>query len=233
MHERPILMTGIMVMAILADRKTQTRRIAQLPKWSTQDWKDVDIFDSSVDVVCANTGCMAKMTCYLGEPGDSLWVKETYCAEPEGFVYRADNLDRKVDKWKPSIFMARQASRLNLIIQTTQLQRLNEITREDAIAEGIFQMDGGYWTGGLHKIKGTYKCLPDPISAYRDLWNSINLPPTPHYARNQEGKRVIIEYVSYPWSQPDFDAAYPAIREIGFYRGKPISVFPNPIGLEN
>lgn len=105
-----------------------------------------------------------------GQPGDRLWVRETWgiwqrgdCT-PRGtpidpyFVYRADNENYKPDipdyaviekfKWNSSIHMPREASRLFLEITNVRVERLQDISEEDAIAEGY---------GDPYKTHGSYK----------------------------------------------------------------------------
>lgn len=117
--ERPILFRPELVNAIFEGRKTQTRRIAR-------DW---------LAVVAGLTNCP------YGQIGDRLWVRETHQiysngadAEPT-VLYRADGDSAK--KWRPSIFMPRWASRLTLEITKVRIERLQDITEADAIAEGI------------------------------------------------------------------------------------------------
>lgn len=125
-----------------------------------------------------------------GQPGDRLWVKETFAPHPEfpGYIYRADRggdyqgAAQGDFKWKPSIFMPRVASRLTLEIKTIRVERLQDISEADALAEGIqeFSKDGHlkkYWP--CDPCEGVLKCtwvdLPrTAIEAYRSLWESIN-----------------------------------------------------------
>jgi hypothetical protein len=100
-----------------------------------------------------------KGECPFGKPGDRLWVRETWkrasMATPDGIMYAADNLLRWFDgtdpaaassavkfprdgKWKPSIFMPRWASRITLEVVNVRVERLQEISEEDAIAEGVY-----------------------------------------------------------------------------------------------
>lgn len=171
--ERPILFSGAMVRAILEGRKTQTRRIIKLPSWSTQSWEDFEVYENnSVEAICASTGCSADILCPYGKKGDRLWVRETWNQCPDGsFGYKATDLaDSESErcfqelglKWKPSIHMPRKASRINLIIKNIRVEKLQEISKEDAIAEGVppFNWDDG-------------KSLR-PITAFRTLWDSIN-----------------------------------------------------------
>lgn len=121
------------------------------------------------------------------QPGMRLWVRETWCAvndEPYGgeqwIDYRAtpryaeshpagwDNDPDSPDalKWKPSIFMPKWASRLTLQVTSIKIERVNEISEEDAIAEGAqpaFELDIAGATGAF-----TYR------AGFKQLWDSIN-----------------------------------------------------------
>lgn len=90
-RERPILFSGEMVRAILDGRKTQTRRVVKLPPWSTGEWDDFEYDGLEALAICENTGCLATVPCPYGQPGDRLWVKETF-ASPQSHIvaYQAD-----------------------------------------------------------------------------------------------------------------------------------------------
>jgi hypothetical protein len=145
MKERPILMCADMVRAIIAGRKTQTRR---------------PITDVGVQVAAMHGGAMATglalTLCPFGQPGDRLWVRETWglarmecpsnCTNPEHVYYKADWEEEgsgPVEKWRPSIHMPRWASRLILEVVSVRIERLQDITYEDARAEGAEQCNEG------------------------------------------------------------------------------------------
>jgi hypothetical protein len=168
--ERPILFSGPMVGAIREGRKTQTRRIV----------KDL-IFDPDHDLPCmiAEDGPLAfperfydgTIKCPHGQPGDCLWVREAWAPLVVGnerdFIYRADThagLEKRDgdQKWKPSIHMPRIACRLMLEITGIRVERLNEISRGDAMGEGCpFQ---------------NIQDANDPRAWFKALWSQINGP---------------------------------------------------------
>jgi len=138
--ERPILFSGPMVRAILEGRKSQTRRVIKThsPAY-IERWKGAEGWDKE---------------CSYGQPGDLLWVRETWrrhiVSPPNvdariprkrfdlGVRYRADgHLMDDGKKWKSPIHMPRWASRLTLRITGVRVERLQEISGEDCIAEGI------------------------------------------------------------------------------------------------
>ena len=89
----------------------------------------------------------------------------------EGLVYRATEKHPEIfPKWKPSIFMPRWASRITLEIEDVRVERLQEITEEDAKAEGIFAY--GYEAGLCGE--GSIIELPTYIEPFMELWDSLN-----------------------------------------------------------
>lgn len=154
MKERGILFKDFLVRKILAGEKTQTRRLLK----STGTAAPVEepwISDQGVFFSCATDGTSAIVKCPYGTPGDRLWVRETWlqwacpqhdegqppgtrcdCDDPKSLRYRADGEIPAV-RWKPSIFMPRWASRITLELTEVRVQRVQDITRADAIAEGM------------------------------------------------------------------------------------------------
>ncbi|HCF6089222.1 TPA: hypothetical protein NIH88_002999 [Pseudomonas aeruginosa] len=169
-RERPILFNDQMVRAILEGRKTVTRRVVT---------PQPDFLGSMVDpntpFKTLDAGLHARITCPYGQPGDRLWVRETWtdvnmCGAP-ALAYRADedirdlmeepgflddrgafNYDdprvkpypfacwyAELDqaRWRPSIHMPRWASRILLEITAVRVERLQDISEEQALAEGV------------------------------------------------------------------------------------------------
>ena len=182
MKERPILFSGEMVRAILDGRKTMTRRVIRFPKGADNDcypgiaaghfWWFRDGF---------STG--QRIRCPYGQPGDRLWVRETYKIVEPGFMqereevyYRADFRYLKPGEngpWKPSIFMPRRASRTSLEIVSVKVERLQDITERDIIAEGIHRELGG-WGNSFGYYTNAFKALWDSINAKRGYGWSVN-----------------------------------------------------------
>ncbi|EZQ69429.1 hypothetical protein QZP99_10635 [Serratia marcescens] len=164
MKERPVIFNGEMVRAILDGRKTQTRRVIanvspdnciQLQKpTKTKDGIYTHVMDAPGHGLCP-----------FGQVGDRLWVRETWQGPlvdeehlddyranadkfqaPEFCEYAADggarpefcDFDDNVRQgWRPSIHMPRWASRITLEITAVRVERLNDISEEDAKAEGV------------------------------------------------------------------------------------------------
>jgi hypothetical protein len=192
MRERPILFKGPMVRAILDGTKTQTRRIVKFSSWpdyeSLQDKHRV--YETVVQGGDGGWGWLAGADtdgrfskfmidtpgkrCPYGEVGDRLWVRETFCDQGCGrFLYRAsvENPEWKVRRWRPSIFMPRMASRIELEVTAIRASRLQDISEEDAESEGAMT-----WWNGLSQEEqfGMYDGGRGPIAAFRMLWDSIN-----------------------------------------------------------
>ncbi len=165
-RERPILFSGPMVRAILDGRKTQTRRVI-----TPQPDGDFPF----------------RQRCPYGKPGDRLWVRETWthedswcsgvdCEQPSHVYHRATESYPDSMRWRPSIFMPRWASRIDLEVVSVRVERLQEIGEDDAKAEGVEPSRAGQDERG-------------PVKTYRTgfvrAWDTIN------------GKRA--PWVSNPW----------------------------------
>lgn len=133
MKERPILFSGPMVRAILAGRKTQTRRIVkpQSAVLTDQMARRLGVRPPAVENATV-------IPCPYGQAGDRLWVRETWALHPEtgSLLYKADDAAPNNIKWKPSIHLPRKHSRILLEVVDTGVERLKSISLGDAQAEG-------------------------------------------------------------------------------------------------
>lgn len=180
--DRPILFKDEMVRAILEGRKTQTRRILDVPAgWSLEGPQGSPASLGKITSSHPKRGRFGAfirreiysgsgkfthdvVTCKYGEPGDRLWVREAWQGplvpwnrapelfedprpfeNPEYCQYRADGGpapvfinadDEERQGWRPSIHMPRWASRITLEITDVRVERLQDISEEDAKAEG-------------------------------------------------------------------------------------------------
>lgn len=171
-RERPILFSGAMVRAILDGAKTQTRRVVTRRvndegQWVVTrpgGWADGRPHTSE-EIVGQGWRCP------YGQPGDRLWVRETWwprCGDAHLYgirevVYRCDYGGTggclTPRSWRPSIHMPRWASRLTLELTAVRVQRVQEISKEDATAEGFERTP----------------CLPiDPRDWFRGRWDALN-----------------------------------------------------------
>lgn len=176
--ERPILFSGAMVRAILDGRKTQTRRVVKpQPEVSEQGNLMGEWLAKPLDGLLLPRVQDITVHCPYGQPGDRLWVRETWGFNPDfpgihgHACYRADpGHDYDGIKWKPSIHMPRAVCRLKLEITGVRVERLNDCSHADAVAEGIApELEG--WTD--YSNPSCQMCL-DPIDSYRSLWDEIN-----------------------------------------------------------
>lgn len=187
MKERPILFSTPMVQAIRAGQKTQTRRIVKGAQPTGRDgfhvvpggYRDERLVMHEVMVNSAVTEVLWSQACPQGRVGDRLWIRETFGLVPtvcggEDVVYAADyrdGSDRAAGvRYRPSIHMPRWACCTTLDLAGIRLERLQSISRNDAMAEGIVRLpDGGY---GL--ADGSHYHYEDPRESFFSLWESIN-----------------------------------------------------------
>ncbi len=199
MKEHPIIFSADMVKAILEDRKTQTRRV--IKPQPPEDAAKVFYWwhGSMPKEQCASSGCyywyprgLASIDCPYGEPGDRLWVKETFqivmpwgsvddewigddimevdgplgSVKPEQIGYWWNIVYKAQDDicswWRPSIFMPRWASRITLEIVNIRVQRIQEINGDECMLEGI-QVK---WSDPNNNMQEKM--------AFKALWDSIN-----------------------------------------------------------
>jgi len=167
MKERPILFSGPMVEAILDDRKTKTRRVVKP--------QPVFVAAPNVPFKTADADPKGIIRCPYGQPGDRLWVRETFAPMiGGGYVYAADYTEERLKKpggsgfWKPSIHMPRAASRITLEITGVSIEKLNDISESDAMAEGagILMPQHEYLDGNPDEYR----------QLFRILWESIHGP---------------------------------------------------------
>lgn len=194
MKERPMIFNAEMVRAILDGRKTQTRRLIKL---SHERGMINPVVRGRNGEISSITCRLAPMLCPFGQPGDRIWVRETfqgplvseelleeYRAYPEKFEnpeyceYSADggprpeycDLDDNLRHgWRPSIHMPRWASRITLEITGVRVERLNDISQEDAQAEGM-ELTGWRPTYSDPDSGGE---VWTPYDNFAQLWESI------------------------------------------------------------
>jgi hypothetical protein len=197
--ERPILFSGPMVRAILEGRKTVTRREVKgfqiptedtaIPVGDRQRWSAIGQRDprygfcvfGSTEAECAKE-LEEYAPCPYGKPGDRLWVREAWAeisvAKAPGeswVVYReCDNRTDYGGPWKPSIHMRRRDSRILLEITDVRVERLQDISEEQARAEGI--TDGGCTNCGNNEPCGCDCPAPRAVDSFCHLWGEINGP---------------------------------------------------------
>lgn len=170
MGEKPIIFSAPMVRAILDGRKSQTRRVLK-PRGKLQPslvdgtWSDEYVLDPG------NAEWLARDVPYA--VGDVLWVRETWQIPPLCDIqYRATDTNR-IGHWNPDrgswrspIHMPRAYSRISLKVTGIKVERLQDISRDDVIAEGITERDGAPLTD----------CVAGWHEPFAALWESIHGP---------------------------------------------------------
>lgn len=185
MAERPILFSAPMVRAILAGTKTQTRRAMRDQPCELLDFNRGRLSIRVRGAVYqAFSPQFPPVRCPYGQPGDRLWVRETwapYMGHHGTQVYRADPewqgvpAPRPDGRWSPSIHMPRWASRITLEVVGVRVERLQDISEADAVAEGVTPKWEPGCSGRLMEALGGFSFRP-AASAYADLWEQINGP---------------------------------------------------------
>lgn len=227
MTEKPILFSGPMARAILDGRKTQTRRVVNVPGAT------LDVLDEPVwPMLPGDCHGMQRAACPYG--ADRLWVRETW--RVRSFPRRTIELHEhhtqcivehddeawwerwgkrsEGGRWQPSIYMPRWASRLTLAVKSIRVERLHDITEEDARAEGVersscaqhfaadpdrdYGWENYLWHGRPEASRSLVDAWPHQFSNYSassggargsfsSLWQSIN------------GKRPGCSWDANPW----------------------------------
>lgn len=208
-RERPILFSAPMVQAIQAGRKTQTRRLVKLRDFGPSSTPGYDWCFRRKDGCWEEytTADLIAKHCPYGVIGDRLWVRETFryvdfeclpglngqdvrwnaAVEYRDGVrgLRTDNVDPSTRLgWRPSIHMPRWASRILLEITDVKVERLNDISEADAIAEGardwLNGLDGRTYDNAEKQACRFTKVL-DPQAgmmssrgAFATLWESLH-----------------------------------------------------------
>lgn len=205
MRERPILFSGPMVRALLAGTKTQTRRVVKHVDPDGVVWKSAARL-SGVHNLEGKFPESAMEWCPYGQPGDHLWVRESTHRRPmrhlltgeplaekyDGGAYSADGADVLTPEgfdlswWYsrkscPSIHMPRFACRLVLEITGVRVERLQDISEADAIAEGIDDVtaevapsDPEFRFWRRYRDGGWNGYTDNAIASYASLWTEIN-----------------------------------------------------------
>ena len=168
---KPILFNTEKVRAILEGRKSCTRRLVKPEPQGYFEVNEEPLYIYDTD------GNQGKITSPY-QPGDILYVRETWKNAPNGYFYyedwqRDDIAD--VTKWKPSIHMPKEAARIWLKVTDVRVERLQEITEEQACVEGTDPWDEAcYENNGWHPTFSDPDSGGDPnmIDGFHKLWNS-------------------------------------------------------------
>lgn len=265
--ETPLIFLPENILAILAEEKSQTRRIIKNSSGAFWDHAGYQPFvddEGWIGWRQIDTGKIAdnasKVKCRFGKRGDRIWCRESWRPEElenglDGYRFEADNHFSPIgdgrnsgdlwmadynngkygENWRPSMFMPRHVARLILEITEIQIQRVQQISEEDAWREAIeatvidqailtrdylsdktnLAWEGKYWFQTWTPDEPGYVPFEESGRAsYKTLWNSLHAKPKPVYSRGE-----ITHYESFP-----FDGR--AVTET--YRGLPWFIRPNP-----
>ncbi|MEE4915730.1 hypothetical protein V2K41_15765 [Pseudomonas alliivorans] len=183
--ERPILFSAPMVRAILGGRKTVTRREVKKPA-------ALDCLAAGFEPAFLALPGNADL-CPYGKVGDRLWVRETWQADAqvdsvaprdlsqgEPILYPADGASRQTGcsmiapgKTRPSIHMPRCVSRILLEITDVRVERLHDISEEQAKAEGVRLYADHADLGDWWHVEGIETYSADPRKSFELLWTSV------------------------------------------------------------
>jgi hypothetical protein len=183
----PMLFSTDMAKANMDGNKTETRRIVKPQPESINNEKPIpmtkflenlkELDKKGLKVVKSGTGGHVFPKCPYGKPGDVLWIRETYCKTESGIHYAASVCNPKYDKpdsgWKPSIHMPLAACRYFAEITSIRVERLQNITEEAAIAEGVSRYPRSP-IYGYKKYGYEFDYVLTAKESYQTLWESIN-----------------------------------------------------------
>lgn len=156
----PILFNMKMVRAILDCRKSCTRRIIKPQPQGYFEVSEEPLYIYDTD------GKQGKITPPY-QPGDILYVRETWKQAPNGYYYYEDwqkDDIADVTKWKPSIHMPKEAARIWLKVTDVRVERLQEITRLSVQKEGI-EVDP-------KECAGKFDFITELFLLFQELWDS-------------------------------------------------------------
>lgn len=199
MKERPILFSGPMVRAILEGRKTQTRRLVRGVEAMADTYDGPAFTETGWRWKFGAAHPFTYVACPYGQAGDRLWVRETWTIVPrtayahsegvqqtlrpndnhDAAIYKAEWTRSSPGGWRSPRFMPRWASRLTLEVVGVRVERLQDISEDDAIAEGMQALPGvlsrplGSKGPHLpHTARDAFKGLWDDINGKRAPWSS-------------------------------------------------------------
>ena len=207
MRELPILFSTPMVEAVLAGRKCMTRRTHGLEKvnknpnewkfrqWISEvqkpistesDWRLLAEFENETLGICG----LVKAAYAVG---DKMWVRERFETDTDGTVkFYAGNIEvkhnaayRKLTKWRPGIHLFKKDARIWLECTGVRLERLQDISEADAIAEGVLNFNNkpNLWVDycpqnhySKEELEDGYPYEPSAAYSFLTLWESTVKP---------------------------------------------------------
>ena len=179
MKETGLMFKAPLVRAILEGRKTQTRRVAKPVKHPDLG----NLYTPGALAMGREPQHVIDRACPFGQPGDHIYVRETFSRHPKWgqLAFRADGEEFEdadgwlwEPKWMPSIHMPKELARIWLEITGVRLERIQDISEADAIAEGVNRIahgrEGSYYSAIRNEQHPKNWIYPD--DAFRELWES-------------------------------------------------------------
>lgn len=206
---KPIIFSASSIQAIRQHQKTVTRRIVKWPVLGRRQSNDMQRLYTRENLAELNAALSrGASACPNGRTGETLWVREawqiatgrhdgdlgaavryrdTYVQNVQMPAEKPMELGLTFDRWRSPIHMPRWASRLSLKVRSVRIERLQEITPEDARKEGAdFGTAGEYglycaeYLGEMMKHKGPDRPEfkppepPNPVELFKAQWGAIH-----------------------------------------------------------
>lgn len=151
--------------------------------WVRETWMPCDTKgDTHVQILYKATNDVRPDGVSVTNFGAANWFKRP-SDEVEGFRHNIEQMEVEGDKWRPSIFLPRWASRVLLEVESVRIERLHAITEADALAEGVQRKESERWPGKTVYLDYDYDPLSDDaewfqtaLQSFRSLWRHINGP---------------------------------------------------------
>lgn len=178
MKETGLMFKAPLVRAILEGRKTQTRRLVKPAPAADQlmlrgiTTETGLVYARSIEQINSQNIRRIRWESPVGQPGDRIYVREAHAHHPEfgQMAFRADGEEFEdadgwlwEPKWTPAIHMKKEDARIWLEVTGVRVERLQQITEADCIAEGA---------PGGHGAIGGYHYNTTPLEQFRNLWES-------------------------------------------------------------
>lgn len=177
MKETGLMFKAPLVRAILEGRKTQTRRLVKPAPAADQPLQHITtetglVYARSIEQIDSQNLRRIRWESPVGKPGDRIYVRETHAHHPQfpQMAFRADGEEFEdadgwlwEPKWTPAIHMKKEDARIWLEVTGVRVERLQQITEADCIAEGA---------PGGHGAIGGYHYNTTPLEQFRNLWES-------------------------------------------------------------
>lgn len=214
---KPILFNTEMVCKVLDGTKSATRRVVKPQPFAVKQDENAPCWCGHF--VSESGKVLPDKPPY--RPGDILYVRETWALvhdetgnAPVRWRYKADDETSPIERWYPSIHMPKEAARIFLRVTGAKVCRLQDITEEQAKAEGAVKAYP-YIDPSTHETEYMESEYGDYLAGFECLWNSCYAAPR----GVKDGHGVITNYESFPFEE---------IRETRTYKGKPWCVIGNP-----